>query len=108
MPPIGATLVGWYGREESGARCVYLMGEPCVQQAREYWLKAGESFDTVPKAVAREMDQAGVLIRNDESQFESPKRIRGLGTKRVLVVDVAKLARICGAVLWPEEIEKEG
>jgi DNA primase catalytic core len=103
-PPVGAVLIGWYGHEEdSGARCLYLLTEPCVQQAREYWLKAGEAFDVSADAVKREMWQAGVLVRKNENQYDSTIWVSKIGSKRALVVDVAKLTAAASVALWPED-----
>ena len=106
--PVGATLVGWYGVEDDGTRCVYLLTGPCIQEVKAYWSGAGEFFDVPAEVAQRELHEAGVVIRKDPPQFEARVRVQGVGTPRVLIIDVRKLMSYAEIWLWPEASDEGG
>jgi len=106
IPPLNAQLIGWYGHDRKGEYRLYLLTNACLQLVKEYWERAGETFDMLPDALRRQLAQAGLLIQKDPRQFEPSVYIPSTGqTQRVAVVDVEQTSQLLNGVsLWPEKI----
>ena len=106
-PPLGAQLVGWYGYDGQEQAQLYLLTNVCLQVVKEYREKVGESYDTLPDALRRQMVQANVLVQRDLRQVEASVWIGSANrTQRVLVVDVRRASSmLSGVSLWPGALD---
>ena len=109
LPPSGAQMIGWYGFDEENQPHLYLLTNACLQVVKEYWERVGESYDTLPDALRRQLAQADVLQQRDPRQVEASVWIGSANrTQRVLVVDVSRASRLMsGVTLWPYAPEDE-
>lgn len=98
--PYNKELIGWRVPEE---RQVWLLTAPALTLVKEYWAGLDERFDTLLDALRREVWQHGYVVERDDRQIEVNKYInKKYGTRRVLVLDAAKVAEKLGIGLLPE------
>jgi DNA primase catalytic core len=100
-PPLHADLIGWYNPRQPDV--VYLSTDVALAAAKEYWRDLDEYLDTLPDALRRQIEQAGLIKERDNrsSQVEVPKWIQGK-TRRVLVLDTDRIADLYGCCLANE------
>ena len=97
-PPLHADLIGWYNPRQPEA--VYLSTDVALAAAKDYWRDLDENLDTLPDALRRQIEQAGILKERDtrSSQVEVSKYIKGK-SRRVLVLDTDRIAELYGCTL---------
>lgn len=89
--PIQAARIGMYDEQ-----CLYLHLNPALIEAKKYWDGVGEHFDTLPHALARQIDQQGYIqVRDKDGKRRTTNdRLPGEGsTTRLLALDLARLCR---------------
>jgi DNA primase len=97
-PPLHADLIGWFNPRHPDV--VYLSTDVSLAAAKEYWRDLDEHLDTLPDALRRQIEQAGILKERDtrSSQVEVSKYIKGK-SRRVLVLDGARITELYGCCL---------
>jgi DNA primase catalytic core len=88
-PEHGVQLIGWKVPEKNQ---VWLLTSQALIEVKEYWAGLDERYDTLLDALRREMWQYGFVPERDDRQLEVVRWINKVeGSKRVLVVDAAKV-----------------
>jgi hypothetical protein len=100
-PPLHADLIGWYNPRQPDV--VYLSTDVALAAAKEYWRDLDEHLDTLPDALRRQIEQAGLLKERDNrsSQVEVSKWIQGK-TRRVMALDTNRISDLYGCCLANE------
>lgn len=112
-PPHDSKLIGWYGQDVKADRpVIYLRLGETLAQARDYWQRLGEGFDTTTDALQREIHQAGLLARRSEEGYTVAEWVASESrTVRVLAIAADLLPALTGVSMYPagegEEPESE-
>ncbi len=84
VPPERADLIGWYDPDEPER--VYFDIETALAHAKDYWRGLDENLDIMPDALARQFQQAGLLLESSPGRTKVSKWVAGRN-RWVLAVD---------------------